>query len=225
VKRQGRPAGLRETVRDCLRGKDYGQVLDIAGRERRLVRTLTSLLYDGEPIVRWRAVSAVGRLAAAEPEKVRPLIQRFIWWMNEESGGIGWSSGPALGEIGRMAPELLRDAVRVLVHFRAERMILSGVFWGCGRVAATYPDVVKEVVPELVTYLADPDAEIRGTVAWTLGEIGDARARSGLESLLGDGGQVLLYDGEELALKETGAISAEALQRISAGCVIDNGTF
>jgi HEAT repeat protein len=218
-------AALRKTVRDCLLSRDYEKVLDLARRERRLVRTLVSLLYDGEPLARWRAVTAVGRLAAAEPEKVRPLVQRFIWWMNEESGGIGWSSGPALGEIGRMAPELLRDAARVLVHFRAERMILSGVFWGCGRVAETYPEEVKEVVPELETYLADPDAEIRGTVAWALGEIGDARARRGLESLLRDGEQVLLYDGEELALKETGAISAEALQKISAGCVIDEGTL
>jgi HEAT repeat protein len=218
-------AVLRNTVRGLLLGKDYEQVVDLARRERRLVRTLVSLLYDGEPLVRWRAVTAVGRLAAAEPEKVRPLVQRFIWWMNEESGGIGWSSGPALGEIGRMAPELLRDAARVLVHFRAERMILSGVFWGCGRLAVSFPEVVNEAVPELAAYLADPDAEIRGAVAWALGEIGDARARSGIESLLGDGEQVLLYDGEELALKEIGAISAEALQKISAGFVINNGTF
>ena len=176
---------------------------------------MTSLLYDDEPLVRWRAVSAMGRLAAAEPEKVRPLVQRFVWWMNEESGGIGWSSGPALGEIGRMAPELLRDAVRVLVHFRAERMILAGVFWGCGRVAATYPEVAREAVPELVSWLADSDAEIRGMVAWSLGEIGDARARSGLENLLNDGDEILLYDGEDLEFRKTGAISAEALQKIS----------
>jgi hypothetical protein len=223
--RQGRPALLRETVRDCLRSKDYEQVLRIAREERRLVRTLTSLLYESEPLVRWRAVSAVGRLAAAEPEKVRPLVQRFIWWMNEESGGIGWSSGSALGEIGRMAPELLRESARVLVHFRAERMILAGVFWGCGRVAATYPETVKEAVPELLTWLADPDAGIRGTVAWALGEIGDERARNGLEGLLGEGKKVLLYEGEELELKETGTISAEALEKISAGCVINDRTL
>ena len=45
-----------------------------------------------------------GPAGPAEPEKVRPLVKRFIWWMNDESGGIGWSSAPAMGEIGRMVP-------------------------------------------------------------------------------------------------------------------------
>lgn len=161
-------------------------------------------------------MTAIGRLAAAEPEKVRPLVQRFVWWMNEESGGIGWSSGPALGEIGRMAPELMRETARVLAHFRAERMILAGVFWGCGRLAATYPQEVRETVPDLVKYLADPDREIRGQVAWTLGEIGDGRARGGLEKLLGDREEILIYDGRELELRRIESISAEALEKISA---------
>ena len=47
------------------------------------------------------------------------------------------------------------------------------------------------------------------------GEIGDARARSGLENLLNDGDEILLYDGEDLEFRKTGAISAEALQKIS----------
>ena len=57
----------------------------------------------------------MGRLALAEPEMVRPLVKRFIWWMNDESGGIGWSSAPAIGEIGRSAPDLVpgeRDGAR-----------------------------------------------------------------------------------------------------------------
>jgi HEAT repeat protein len=208
--------GLKEKTRSCLLSKDFEGILEIARRERRLVRTLLSLLYDAEPLVRWRAVTAVGKLAAAEPEKVRPLVQRFVWWMNEESGGIGWSSGPALGEIGRMAPGLLRDTAKVLAHFRAERMILAGVFWGCGRLAATYPEEVQEVVPDLAAYLADPDPEIRGQVAWALGEAGDDRARKGLESLLDDEEEILLYDGEELEARKIRKISAEALEKISA---------
>ncbi len=207
---------LRSVVGDHLRKREYGEVLELSPREPRLLRTVLSLLYDADELVRWRAVTLIGRFAAAEPERIRPLVKRFIWWMNDESGGIGWSSAPALAEIGRQAPELLRDAVRVVVFWRQERILLQSVMWAAGRLVSTYPEVVGEAVPDLLTYLGDEDAGVRGTVAWSLGEIGDPRALGGLEGLRSDRQVVRIYDEEELVDKEIRRIAVEAAAKLRA---------
>lgn len=208
---------LRETVRNLLRVREYERILALAERERRLVRTLLSLLYDGDGLTRWRAVTMMGWLARAEPEKVRPLISRFIWWMNDESGGIGWSSAPAIGEIGRAVPGLVPGAARVVIHYRQERFLIPGVLWATGRLAKTFPEEAAEVVPDLIAFLADEDAAVRGEAALALGRIGDGRARKGLKRVTGDRDRVSLYEGEELLTKEIGTAAAEALEKLSGG--------
>ena len=209
-------AALRGKVRDSLRARDYEAVLGLAGSERNLVRAVISLLYEREELIRWRAVTMVGRLAAAEPEMVRPLITRFVWWMNDESGGIGWSSAPALAEIGRTAPPLLRDTVKVVIHYRAERILFPGVLWAIGRLAGTYRRETEEAVPDLLGFLADDDGTLRGLAAWALGEIGNPRAIDGLKGLLKDDHRVSIYQDEDLAVKEAGIVAAEAIEKIAA---------
>jgi len=203
-------AVLRDVVRERLRRGEFEEVLDLLGREHRLVRTVVSLLYEGEELVRWRAVTAIGLIARAEPEKVRPLVRRFLWWMNDEAGGIGWSSAPALGEIGRQSPDLLRDAVRVVVFWRQERILLDGVLWAVGRLAATYPGVTREAVPDLIAYLGDGDGRIRGLAAWSLVRIGDRRAAEALGRLEDDREIVRIYEKRDLVDREIRSIAREA---------------
>jgi HEAT repeat protein len=209
-------AALRGAVRERLRSRDYEAVLGLAGSERKLVRAVISLLYEREELIRWRAVTMVGRLAVAEPEMVRPLIGRFVWWMNDESGGIGWSSAPALAEIGRMAPTMLRDTVRVVIHYRAERILFPGVLWAIGRLAKTYRRETEEAVPDLLGFLADDDGTLRGLAAWALGEIKNPRALDGLTARLKDSRRVTIYEEGDLAVKKVGTVAAEAMEKISA---------
>jgi HEAT repeat protein len=210
-------SALRESVKGFLGSREYDAILALAGREKRLVRTAISLLYDGDELTRWRAVTFMGRLALAAPERIPPLLKRFIWWMNDESGGIGWGSAPAMGEIGRAAPELMQGAVRVVVHYRLERFLFPGVIWATGRLAKTFPEVVAEAVPDLVSFLGDDDKVVRGQAVLALGEIGDDRAREGLERLLDDESNVSLYEDEMLSTKEVKTAAAEALKKISGG--------
>lgn len=210
-------SALRETLKGFLLRREYDAILDLVGRERRLRRTVVSLLYDGDELTRWRAVTFMGRLARAEPDLVRPLLKRFIWWMNDESGGIGWGSAPAMGEIGRVVPELMEGAVRVVVHYRLERFLYPGVIWATGRLAHTFPEVVAEAVPDLVVFLGDDDKAVRGQAVLALGAIGDSRAREGLEKMLDDSSEVSLYESEELGTKKVKTAAAEALGKLSGG--------
>ncbi len=208
---------LRETVRGFLLGREYEKILALAKEERRAVRTVVSLLYDSDDLSRWRAVTLMGRLARTEPEKVKALVKRFIWWMNDESGGIGWSSAPVIGEIGRSVPELVPDAVRVVIHYRQERFLIPGVLWATGRLAGTFSGMVAGVVPELIGFLADTDAEVRGQAVFALGETGDPRAEEGLRGIRGDRSMIRIYENEEIVAKEIGIAAGEALDKISGG--------
>jgi len=184
--------------------------------DRGVVRTLVSLLYDSDELVRWRAVSALGHLAGAHPELARPLVTRLIWTLNDESGGIGWMSAPALGEIGRRAPPLLRDAVRVVVHYLDEPNLLSGALWAIGRLAPVYPAETQEVVPEVSRRCAAADPAVRAHAAFALGEVGDARARHALGDLADDESPVRLYAGGQLVTKQVREWAGEALARLRA---------
>lgn len=218
---------LRETLAGLLRDRDYEEVLRIARKDRRAVRTLMGILYHEDELVRWRAVTMFGRLAAEEPEMVRPLIWRLLWFLNEESSTVGWGSAQALGEIARTNPGLTKDAVRVVVHFMDDEEVclpanrntylLCGAVWAVGNLARTEPELTGETGPALITLLKDPDPQVRGLSAWALGEMrfGPAGgAEAGLEGLLGDPAPVEIYIGEELWHGTVGNVAAGALGKI-----------
>lgn len=206
---------LRETVRKRLERRAFSEVLALAGQDRSLVRTLVSLLYDSDELLRWRAVSMIGHLAAAQPERVEPLVTRLLWTLNDESGGIGWTSAPALGEIGRNAPALLREAVRVVVHYQDDPTLLPGVIWAIGRLATAYPRETQEVVPRLVDHLRSTSPGVRGQATWAVGEIGDQRAKAPLGELAEDHETARLYVDDELVTREVRAWAEEALAKLA----------
>jgi tRNA 2-thiouridine synthesizing protein E len=167
-----------------------------------------------DELVRWRAVSALGHLAGAHPDLARPLVTRLLWTLNDESGGIGWMSAPALGEIGRRAPALLRDAVRVVVHYLDDPTLLPGVLWSIGRLAPAYPDETREVLPELVRRFSSSDPAVRAHAAVALGQVGDERGRAALDSLDADTAPAPVYREGELAVKPVRDWAREAAARL-----------
>ena len=207
-------SAIRTLVRDHLRRGDLAAVRALAGREPALVRALVSLLYDPDPLLRWRAVSAIGELAAAAPERARPLVTRLLWTLNDESGGIGWTSAPALGEIGRNAPALLRDGVRVVVHYLEDPTLLPGVLWAIGRLAPAFPGETREVVPELTGLLGSREPAVRAHAARALGMIGDRSAAGGLARLEGDAAGATLYADGELVTRDVQDWAREALGKL-----------
>jgi len=76
---------------------------------RQVVNPLFAFFCDPDALRRWRAVTAMGRvvssLAENDMESARVVMRRFMWNLNEESGGIGWGCPEAMGEtMARSAP-------------------------------------------------------------------------------------------------------------------------
>lgn len=209
-------SALRGPVRVHLERGEYVPVLELAASDRRAVRALVSLLYDPDELLRWRAVSALGHLAGAHPDLAQPLVKRLYWSLNDESGGIGWMSAPALGEMGRRAPRLLSHCIRPLVRYLDEPFLLAGALWAIGRLAPAYPAETREVVPEVALCCASADPAVRAQAAHALGEIGDGRAESALAGLADDERPARLYAGGQLVTKQVREWAGDALARLRA---------
>jgi len=83
-----------------------------------LIRKVQRLLYHADEDVRWGAARTFGLAAEIfETEKMKDLIRQLVWMINEESGNNCWFAPQALGEIGRVKPELVEDFVECLKEF------------------------------------------------------------------------------------------------------------
>ncbi len=118
---------LRERLAGLLKEKRYDSVLEEVRRRRGALRTLAGLLYSEDELVIWRAVTMFGRLAKVEPDIVRPVIARLLWFLNEESSTVGWGAAQAIGEIAVSNPGLARDAARIVaIEFIAGQGPIEG---------------------------------------------------------------------------------------------------
>jgi hypothetical protein len=206
--REGRLRGreLKERVLGALRSDDRAQGLAaLAGLPaRQVVNPLFSCFCSTDPIVRWRAVTAMGvvmaTLASEDMETARVVMRRMIWQLNEESGGIGWGIPEAMGEAMARHEGLAEEYAHMLVsyvqqdgNFLEHVPLQRGVLWGLGRLAQARPALVEKAAPHIEIFLSAEDAQLRALGAWILGLVGAHGARARLERLTGDRVEVILY--------------------------------
>ena len=197
---------LKKKVEAFLREDTFSENLDhiIEIGERRVVNPLFSFLYHGSEILKWRAVTAMGmvvdHLAGHHPESARIIMRRFMWSLNDESGGIGWGSPEAMGEIMARNELMAKEYCRILIsyinedgNFLEHEMLQRGVLWGFGRVAHARPHLVKDGAVYLNPFMTSPDALKRGLAAWAAGPLKESVNRPFLEGLLGDDAKVEMY--------------------------------
>ncbi|MGB9846720.1 MAG: hypothetical protein ACPLRH_04340, partial [Desulfotomaculales bacterium] len=76
-----------------------------------------------------------------------------------------------------------------------------GLLWAAARIGGARPELVKDFVPAITSYLEDADPDLRAHSALALGAAGVKPEPQSLERLLQDSARVSVYlDGE---LKET----------------------
>jgi hypothetical protein len=111
---------------------------------RQVVNPLFACFCHRDTLIRWHAVTAMGmvvsRLADENMESARVVMRRFMWNLNEESGGIGWGCPEALGECMARSERLADEYGRILLSYlHPERNFIEhpalqeGVLWGIGR--------------------------------------------------------------------------------------------
>ena len=226
---QGRE--LKRRIHDLLAGDGWEDGLPgLADLGQQAVSPLFSALCASSPLLRWRAVTALGvvmaALAAKAPEKARVVMRRFIWSLNDESGGIGWGAPEAMAEVMTQSPlmaaEYHNHAVAYIHedHCRPDcylehAPLRRGAVWGVARLAQVRPELMRAAEPDLLCALGDCDGTIRGLAAWACGLLGLSSSLPQLEALAADASTLELYRDRSLSETSVGNLASEAINRIT----------
>ncbi|MCG6912090.1 MAG: HEAT repeat domain-containing protein [Deltaproteobacteria bacterium] len=217
---------LKKEILEYLSAPDLRQSLACltAMPARQVVNALFGCLYHMSPPIKWHAVSAMGavvsNLAHTDMEASRIVMRRLIWNLNDESGGIGWGSPEAMGEITACHRRLADEYHRILVsyinpdgNFLEHAELQKGLLWGLARLADTRPALVMDAGPFLLPHLQSTDAEHRGLAALTAGAIRERSVRATLENLLSDQTKISLYWHQDFHQKGVAEFAENALKR------------
>lgn len=194
-----------------------------------LVPPLFNLRLDKDEAVRWRAVTAFGmtaaRMAEASMEKTRVLMRTCMWYMNEESGNLGWGIPHFMAEAMVRSEKIAKEFHKILAsyifcdedcdgNFLDHPELRRDVFWGLARLAGKRPEYVEHGERFLLAALDEDDAYNRGYAAWCLGMLGAKSARGKLKELAGDGSEIRTFRDQTLVDLTVGDLAREALERI-----------
>ncbi len=198
-----------------------------------LINALLASLSRPEEEIRARAAAALGRAVAGQAQEVgtedgleaaREVLRRLIWFLNDESGAVGWGAAEGMAEIMVRLPDLAREFSAVLVFQLRDDPgspdfppLVPSSLRAVGRIAEADKNYAAGTAQHLPRFLQSPDPEIRALAAWVAGLVGESSCLAELKDLAGDETRVRLFrNGEDLTLT-VGEAAGEALARLAAG--------
>ena len=218
---------LKRMVAEFLQTEDFTKGLYEISRlpARQVVNPLFSFLCSIDERVKWRAVTAMGQvvsgLAASDMESARVIMRRFIWQLNDESGGIGWgcpeSMAEAMAQNINLAEEfgcLLISYIQPDGNYLEHPILQRGVLWGVGRLANSRPQSARPAAGHLPAYMETADPTLRGLAAWAAGPIAGRDMLPDLAILTRDPGRLTVYRNSQIIRYSVGELAQEALTMV-----------
>jgi HEAT repeat protein len=225
LKNHGR--GLKKKLFGLLNQGILDEALAEIGRfpPRQIINSLLSLIQSGNDKVKWGAVRAAGqvvaRLADSDPEAARVVLRRLMWSLNDESGGVGWGSPEAIGEILAAHGGLAREYAHILLSYAREdgnylefEGLQRGLLWGVGRLSEERPELVREAAELFLPYLGSKDEGVRGLAARLMGLLQVKQAEPMLRQLAHDESPIGLMVENQFTTLRVKDLAEEALRAI-----------
>ena len=190
---------VKKIVEDLLITREHDTLLDLCEQDRRFWQEVRFRLYDLDERVRWSAIEVTAKFMerwwqSGRQEKVRIYIRTLFWSMNEESGGIGWSSPQTIAEIIVHIPELIDPYGSMMIaHSIEEPPLMKGGAWGIGRLGKRIEDSIEAFREKILAVFQEDDSETLGVLAWAMGRTGYSPAVPLLEKLLQREESVIIY--------------------------------
>ena len=150
--------------------------------DKHLINHLFSAICSTNAACKWHAVSGFGRIvpkiASMNVESARIVMRRFLWSLNDESGGIGWGAPESMAEVMVHSDQLFDEYCHMLLSYAKEDgpelcqdcnfielpALQQGVLWGIARLLACKNEKMleREIEDDLVKYLDSDDMIVRG---------------------------------------------------------------
>ncbi|MEJ2724028.1 MAG: HEAT repeat domain-containing protein [Deltaproteobacteria bacterium] len=220
---------LKNRVRELLNSVPFDRAVEELCRmpAQQVVNPLFSFLHHGNEKAKWAAVTAMGavvsQLADQDMEGARVVLRRLMWSLNDESGGIGWGSPEAMGEILARHRGLAKEYAHILLsytrpdgNYLEHEMLQRGLLWGIGRLAEARPDLLQDTVPQLKLYFRSEDPTVRALAARIMGFLDVQGARKDLERLTRDASEVSFWEDGRLYRGRVKDVAEVALKRLSS---------
>jgi hypothetical protein len=217
----------KAAVRRQLQNDDFETVKKeiLAYPARRVINMLISLFCDDVPLVRWRAIEATGAVvsmhAETDMESARVIMRRFLWMLNDESGGIGWGVPEAMGEVLALSDRLAMEFHRVFLsyvqpacNFLEHPLLQRGLLWGLCRLAQKKRSLVCPVLPDVEPFLDSGDPYHRGLATLVFGYAGTLESIGVFELLNVDKTEIEIYESSVLKTKSVSDCCRFAIQTI-----------
>ena len=202
---------MKNKVREILARGDRQALIAMAIEDKKAATAVSRLLFDGDELIRWRAVKALGWLAAEDQWLLQKTVPRLVYTMNDDAGQVGWMSAQALGEICAVEPDLVEDFLPNVFCQIELPVFTVGILWAMGRVAESRPDLVSCACRDIRPYLADENPTVRGTAAWAAGTNGCREVADDLKLLADDRAELSWYENDKMVRKTVADLAGRAL--------------
>ncbi|OGR18886.1 MAG: hypothetical protein A2X81_11130 [Desulfobacterales bacterium GWB2_56_26] len=227
---------LKKMLLELLQKQDLPEIFQVISefQEHLLLNPLFIALCHQNERVCFHAVRCFGRIVPAmadkDPEAARVVMRRFLWSLNDESGGIGWGAPEAMAEIMCHSESLRQEYLHMLISYMREDgdelfqdgnfielpMLQRGVLRGIGRLAQCHRSemLVRNIAGDVAAYLQSSDQEVVGLAIWCLGMLGTVADSAKILPLVGNEKEISLYIDDVLKKTTVGQLAENALQLI-----------
>lgn len=176
--------------------------------DEQLTGHLFSHFYNKSELIKFRSIAAMGVLGANmsvnKIERARILLRRLMWNLNDESGGIGWGSPEAMGEILERSHELAQEFKSILFsyldpqgNYIEHEVLQRGVLWGIGTFLRSCPvkDIPERTRTLLSGFLVSSDPVKRGYAFRAMVNAGYFDVGSLPDNIVADHSTIDYFDG------------------------------
>jgi hypothetical protein len=211
---------IKKQVGDLLRQREIECLLDLCEKDRHYWHEVRFRLYDLDERLRWAAIQTVAKLMhrswqADKEDQVRQYVRTLFWSLNDESGGIGWSSPQVISEIIAQIPAIADPYGSMMIACTIdEPPLIKGCLWGIGRMGSLIASSLASFQQQIIEIFQIDDAETLGLASWAMGEACFVPAVPFLEKIQSSAETVRIYMENDFLEKPLGQWAREALAHI-----------